>query len=299
MLYSGSARGAGVPVSAEGVSVIVPAYNEAAGIGPVLAELREVLAGYAGPSEILVVDDGSTDGTAAVAEGAGVRVVRRESNRGYGAAIAYGLHHAAHDLIAITDADGTYPPAALSELLAAVDGYDMVVGARTAPDAAHPLVRRPAKWVLTRLAHYLVQMPIPDLNSGMRIMRRGLIEQYRKLLPAGFSFTTTITLAALSNDHPVRFIAIAYHPRVGASKIRPVHDTLNFVQLIIRTTMYFNPLRVFLPLSAGILAAAALALVAGLTVWTQIPDITVIVLVSLAIQVAVIGLLADLIDKRS
>ncbi len=286
-------------MSAEGVSVIVPAYNEAAGIGPVLEALQQNLAAYGGPSEILVVDDGSTDGTGARAEAAGVRVVRREHNRGYGAAILLGLRHTTHDLVAITDADGTYPPDALLALLAAAEGCDMIVGARTAPDAAHPLVRRPAKWLLTRLARRLVQMEVPDLNSGMRVMRRELIERYRRLLPDGFSFTTTITLASLANNHTVRFIPIAYHPRVGASKIRPVQDTLLFVQLIVRTAMYFNPLRVFLPLSAAIFGVAMLALVAGLTVWTQIPDITVIVLVSLAIQVAVIGLLADLIDKRS
>ena len=284
---------------AAGVSVIVPAYNEAGGIGPVLEALQTALQRYAGPSEILVVDDGSTDGTAAIAEAAGVRVVGWEVNRGYGAAINFGVRHAAHDLIAITDADGTYPPEALPELIEAVEGYDMVVGARTAPDAAHPLLRRPAKWLLTRLAHYLVQMEIPDLNSGMRVMRRSLIERYRNLLPNGFSFTTTITLASLANHHPVRFLPISYHPRVGSSKIRPLQDTVNFLQLIIRTSMYFNPLRVFLPLSAAILLSAVLTLLGGITIWTEIPDITVIVLVSLAIQVAVIGLLADLIDKRS
>lgn len=287
-------------MAAEGVSVIVPAYNEAEGIGPVLAQLREALGTYAGPSEILVVDDGSTDDTAAVAgREPGVRVIEAGVNRGYGAAIALGVRHAAHDLIAITDADGTYPPEDLPALLAATDGVDMVVGARRASDPSHPRLRRPAKWVLTRLANYLVQMHIPDLNSGMRVMRRDLIGRYQKLLPSGFSFTTTITLAALSDNRPVQFVPIEYHPRVGTSKIRPLHDMVNFIQLIVRTCMYFNPLRVFLPLSAGIFAVAMLVLLGGLTVWQQIPDITVIVLVSLAIQVAVIGLLADLIDKRS
>lgn len=289
----------GARVSTEGVSIIIPAFNEAGGIGPVLKKLQEALERHGGPSEILVVNDGSTDETARVAEDAGVRVIHSDLNRGYGAAITLGVRHAQYDLIAITDADGTYPPDEMPELVAAVDGYDMVVGARTAPDSAHPPLRRPAKWLLTRLANYLVQTRIPDLNSGMRVMRRELIDRYAKLLPSGFSFTTTITLAALSDNRPVRFLPIAYHPRIGTSKIRPIHDTLNFVQLIVRTSMYFNPLRVFLPLSALIFGAGVLVLLGGLTVWDQIPDITIIVLVSLAIQVAVIGLLADLIDKRS
>ena len=152
---------------------------------------------------------------------------------------------------------------------------------------------------LTTLANYLTSAKIPDLNSGMRVMRKTAIKRFMNILPQGFSFTTTITLAMLGNDYRVRFESIDYHPRTGKSKIRPIADTMNFLTIIIRTIMYFNPLKIFIPISAALfLMSLALLLYSGL-VLGRVMDVTVIIMVSLAIQVAVIGLLADLIDKRS
>jgi glycosyltransferase involved in cell wall biosynthesis len=250
--------------------------------------------------EIIVVDDGSTDGTRKAASRHGqARLIDLGMNLGYGAAIKQGLRAARYDLVAITDADGTYPPEALPGLVRAMDDCDMVVGARIGDNVSIPLVRRPAKWILARLANYLSSTKIPDLNSGMRVMRKDALIRFLNILPQGFSFTTTITLAMLSNDYRVRFRPIDYHPRTGMSKIRPVSDTLGFFLTIVRTIMYFNPLKIFLPISACLfLSGMALLLYSGF-VLGRVMDVTVIVLVSLSIQVAVIGLLADLIDKRT
>lgn len=233
----------------EGVTVVVPAYNEEGGIAPTLREIRSVLEGLDRPWEILVVDDGSTDATAAVAAGEGARVIRVSENRGYGAALKRGFAGATYDLGIIIDADGTYPATAIPSLLEHAGEYDMVVGARTGDDVHVPTVRRPAKWFLGKLASYLAGRSIPDLNSGLRVIRRDLVERYEHLLPSGFSFTTTITLAALCNEGLVHYHPIDYRVRVGASKIRPGH-AFDFLMLILRTVVYFNPLKVFLPAGA-------------------------------------------------
>ncbi|HEY8122246.1 MAG TPA: glycosyltransferase family 2 protein [Myxococcota bacterium] len=228
-------------------SVVIPAFNEERGIVPTLRELRETLRGL--DYEIIVVDDGSRDRTAELARAEGVTVVQQPLNRGYGASLKTGIRRATHDVIVITDADGTYPASAIPALVAGCDVYEMVVGARVGANVAIPLVRRPAKWVLGKLASYLAGRPIPDLNSGLRAMRRDLVEQYEHLLPSGFSFTTTITLSALCRDHLVRFDPIDYRARAGDSKIRPRH-AYDFFLLILRTIVYFNPLKIFLPVGA-------------------------------------------------
>jgi glycosyltransferase involved in cell wall biosynthesis len=237
------------PPMTRGVSVVVPAYNEERAIECCLGELQTELASVDRDCELIVVDDGSSDRTGTLAEKAGARVIALPENRGYGAALKAGVAAARYDTIAITDADGTYPASALLELLAFADRYDMVIGARTGAHVADPLLRRPAKWILRRLASYLAGRPIPDLNSGLRVMDRRLIERFEHLLPSGFSFTTTITLAALCSDQLVTYHPIDYRERIGDSKIRPTH-ALEFLLLVLRTVVYFNPLKVFLPLGA-------------------------------------------------
>jgi glycosyltransferase involved in cell wall biosynthesis len=284
----------------KGLSIIVPAYDEAASIGTVLQSIRQAMEGAGLEYEILVVDDGSQDRTAAVAEADGFRVLRHPENRGYGAALKTGIRHAAYDLIAITDADGTYPNERLPELahLALEEGFDMVVGARTGGQVFVPLFRRPAKWALNRLANYLARRTIPDLNSGLRVFRKEVVQDFRRYLPSSFSFTTTLTLALLSNDYSVHYVPISYHRRVGHSKINPFKDTLNIIGLIVRTVMYFAPLRVLLPIS-GILLLTALAVLIGSALFTpKIMDVTVIVITMTALQIAVVALVADLIEKR-
>ena len=284
----------------EPVSIIIPAHNEEKGIGPVLDGISSAMQAADIDYEIIVVNDGSSDGTSRAAGGRpDVRVIDLDVNLGYGAAIKQGLQTSRHEIVAITDADGTYPPEALPALVAAMNGQDMVIGARTGDNVAIPLIRRPAKWALNTLANYLASAKIPDLNSGMRVMRKSVLMRFMNILPQGFSFTTTITLAMMGNNCRVRFMPIDYHPRTGKSKIRPFSDTLNFLTIIIRTIMYFNPLKIFVPISAVFFLLGILVLLYSGFVLGRVMDVTVIVLISLAIQIAVIGLLADLIDKRS
>ena len=156
------------------VSVVIPAYNEEHGVGPVVTELRGVLASNGITAEVIVVDDGSTDQTARAAAAAGARVLRHRSNRGYGAALKSGITAASNEYVVITDADGTYPCHYIPEILSKLETADMVVGARIGSNVKIPLIRRPAKWVLNQLANYMTGTRIPDLNSGLRAFRRKL-----------------------------------------------------------------------------------------------------------------------------
>jgi len=122
----------------------------------------------------------------------------------------------------------------------------MVVGARTGNKVHIPLIRKPAKWLIGKLANFLTEVKIPDLNSDLRMMRKEMVLKYMNILPSGFSFTLTITMAALTNDYRVKYIPIDYLKRVGSSKISPIKDTLNFLTLLVRTSLYFNPMKIFM-----------------------------------------------------
>ena len=233
----------------DGVSVVIPAYNEEGAIVDGLRETQAVLDELDVESELIVVNDGSTDRTGELAREAGFRVLDQPENRGYGAALKAGIDAARFETIVITDADGTYPAKEIPAMLEAARRYDMVVGARIGENAAIPLVRRPAKWVLRVLAAYLAGRPIPDLNSGLRVLKRRHVKRFEHLLPSGFSFTTSITLASLCSDLLVHYHPIDYYARIGDSKIRATH-AVEFLILILRTIVYFNPLKVFLPVGA-------------------------------------------------
>jgi glycosyltransferase involved in cell wall biosynthesis len=287
--------------AARGVTLLVPVYNEERGVEGVLRRLAELKLGV--PVELLIVDDGSRDGTATALarlepEFPGLRLIRHAVNRGYGAALKTGFAAARHDVVVFTDADGTYPEERIPDLLACIeDGAVMAVGARIGADVNIPLARRPAKAFLNWLAAFLVGQPILDLNSGMRAIRRELVLRYRPILPDGFSFTTTITLAALKNDERVDYVTIDYAKREGRSKIKPLRDTLGFASLIVRTVLYFNPLKVFYPLAFVVGSIFLAFLVHDIVVW-NLGETTVMMFVAL-VQILTIGLLADLIDKRS
>lgn len=272
------------------VSVVIPAFNEGAHVAAQVVAVRETLERSGWPFEIIVVDDGSHDQTAKAADATGARVLRRSRNRGYGAALKLGIRHARYGWILITDADGTYPVESIPELLALADRSAMVVGARVGQSVQIPLVRRPAKWFLTKLASYLAGQRLPDINSGLRLMRRSLVERYESLLPDGFSFTTTITLAAACNGHPVEYVPIDYHARLGESKIRPRH-AYDFTLLILRTIVFFNPLKVFIPLGA-VLALAGMAKFVYDIFLDNLSESAVLALLG-ALIVWTLGLLAD------
>jgi glycosyltransferase involved in cell wall biosynthesis len=294
-------RDAKKPWLTEGLSVVTPAYNEGEAIDSVLRELTTALGGIAGAYEIIVVDDGSEDDTATIAgRFEEVTVLRHRSNRGYGAALKTGIRHASHDLICIVDADGTYPVDAAPDLVRRlVDGrFDMVVGARVGEEVEIPIIRRPAKWVLRQLANFVTDECIPDLNSGMRVFRRGIALRLFSILPNSFSFTTTITLAMLTNGYLVDYVPINYHARVGCSKISPARDTLHFIQLVGRIALYFAPLKIFLPASAAFfILAVGWALFSKLALG-RLADVSTLVIAMSAFQVALIGMLAELVNRR-
>jgi glycosyltransferase involved in cell wall biosynthesis len=280
----------------EGVSVVMPALNEEEGIPSSLRELQVVMEGLSRPFEIIVVDDGSTDGTAELAEREGAEVLSLPFTLGYGGALKAGIARAKHDTIVIMDADGTYPPAAIPELLAFAPDFDMVVGARTGKDVHIPALRRPAKWFLGRLASYLAGRRIPDLNSGLRVVRRGLVERFEHMLPSGFSFTTSITLASLCSDSLVHFHPIDYRVRRGRSKVRALH-AFDFLILILRTVVFYNPLKVFLPLG-GVFFLIGF----GKMIWDlfigNFSD-TVVMGILGAVIIWSVGLLSDQISRAS
>jgi len=288
----------------EGFSLVIPVYDEEESIGEVVREAHNTLSALPTEFDVILVNDGSRDETRAVlaklkGEFGNVIVVNHERNRGYGAALKTGLATTRHEIVVITDGDGSYPSEAIPQLLLAMDEADMAVGARIGKASRDSFFRRPAKWALRRLADYLSGRIIPDLNSGLRAMRRSAVEHFMNILPDGFSFTMTITLAMLTNNYRVRFIPISYRRRRGKSKIRPLHDTLSFIQMIVRTVMYFNPLKVFIPLSIFFFFAALVVLILTALFAEKIMDVTVGLLAATGVQTFLIGMLADLIDKRT
>lgn len=276
------------------LALILPAYNEIEGIERTLSRVRDVLAGLDCTSEVIVVDDGSTDGTGARAAACGARVVSHAMNRGYGAALRTGILSTLAPAVMIMDADCTYPPDAIPGLYSKLAHAEMVIAARALSSSGVPWIRRPGKWMLNRLASYLVGRRVPDLNSGQRVMRRDVVLRYMHLCPSGFSFTSTITLAMMANGHSVIFEPIDYAPRVGSSKIRPSHFG-SFILLVVRAVVLFNPLKVFLPLGALLFALGVLKLIQDIALW-NLSETAVMAFLS-AIVVWAVGLLADMIAR--
>jgi glycosyltransferase involved in cell wall biosynthesis len=280
--------------AAPGLTVLIPAFNEREGVAGTIQEVRAALERTPYTCEIVVVDDGSTDGTGDCAEAAGARVLRQPSNEGYGSALKKGFAASTSELVAIIDADGTYPANVLPYLLECAADADMVVGARAAGDRSIPLRRRPAKWFLNHLASYLAGQKIPDVNSGLRILRRSAVKRFMAILPSGFSFTTTITLAMLCTNHRVAFVPIAYRRRTGSSKLRGF-EFGNFLMLVVRTVVLFNPLKVFLPLGAVLFLAGTVKFVYDVFLW-NLSESAVMAFLA-AIIVWCVGLLADMIAR--
>lgn len=295
----------GTPESLPPLSLIVPVFNEAAAISDLARRLEKLLPALAPGSEVLVVDDGSTDGCAdelrALEESfPALRVLAHSWNLGYGAALKTGVREAKNDWIAISDADGTYPLQRLPALLARAveENAAMVVGARRLRD--QPALRRPAKRFLNAFASYLAGVHIPDLNSGLRVFRRADAERLARLMPQGFSYTSTLTMTLVGEGARVLFVPIPYRERRGASKIRPVRDTAGFLLLVCRLSLAFHPLKVFGPLSALLIALGVGLLVVRLLLADQpVALATTITLLVGGLQIFTVGLLADLINRRS
>ncbi len=228
------------------VSIIIPAYNEEGAIGPLLESLKAL----ALDSEIIVIDDGSTDRTAEIAAGHGARVVHHPINTGYGHSVKDGIRAALAPIIVLTDADGTYPIDRIPDLLAELNkGFHMVVGARQGRAYHGSLLKRLARFIFKMLAEFTIGNRVPDVNSGFRAFRRSEVLPYLDDLCNGFSFTTTITLVYMFTGKMVGYLPISYRERVGKSKVRIVGDSLRTLQYMVETVVHFNPPKIFLLLS--------------------------------------------------
>lgn len=282
-------------------TVILPCFNEEKGIRASIESLRASLGDTAGYT-LLVIDDGSTDSSRQILDemrkaDPSLQVVHHERNQGYGAALKTGIRRAVTELIVITDADGSYPVERIPELVGLAADADMVVGARTADDVEYPLIRKIPKTFLRAYASWLTGANIPDMNSGLRVFRKSLAEHFINILPDTFSFTTTITMAMMRNRYNVVFVPISYKARLGKSKIKPVRDTLRFMQLIMRTGMYFAPLRVLAPAIAVLTVAFLASLMYDVVILDNLTDKTILLLL-FAMNTTMFALLADMIDKR-
>ena len=228
------------------VSVIIPAYNEAEVIGGTIEKIRAMYPDY----ELLVVDDGSVDGTPHVAREAGARVVKHPYNMGNGAAVKTGIRNAKGEIVVLMDGDGQHAPEDIARFVHEIGEYDLVVGARGMSSQAN-LGRGVANWIYNSLASYVSNFKVMDLTSGFRAFRRKTVLEFLSLFPNRFSYPTTSTLSYLRSGLAVKYIPINASKRVGKSKIRVVRDGVRFFLIILRIATLFSPLKVFVPVSFG------------------------------------------------
>lgn len=284
-------------VTALDVTVVLPVYNERGHLREEITRIRAALEASPYSFEILVVDDGSTDGSAEqLAEIDGIRLIRFAKNRGSGAARKAGSHAARGRVVVWTDVDMSYPNDRIPELVKELDGHDQVVGARTSQGTYRPL-RRPAKFVIGKLAEYLAETRIPDLNSGMRAFRSAVLRQYLHLLPDGFSHVTTVTMSFLANGYSVKYVPIDYATRAGESKFHWWRDTKRYIIQVVRMALSYNPLKVFGPISLVLALVGFGKLGYDWAVHDFRLTANTLIVLFAAFQMLAIGLLADLVVR--
>lgn len=282
------------------VSIVLPVYNEKGHLRAEIDRIRAAMDASSYSYEIIVIDDGSNDGSGdALREIEGIRLIQFLTNRGSGSARKFGTRAARGDVVVWTDVDMTYPNDLIPQLVAELDGYDQVVGARTSEQGTHKLFRVPAKLFIRKLASYLVQTPIPDLNSGMRAFRRDVALQYVSQLPPGFSCVTTITLTFLHHGYSVKYWPIDYFERAGESKFHWWNDTRRYLLQVIRMTLSFDPFRVFLPIGTVFALLGAVKLGYDLHDGDWKVAINTLLIFLLAFLLYLVGMLADLIGRAT
>jgi glycosyltransferase involved in cell wall biosynthesis len=288
------------PEDACDVSVVLPVYNEKGHLRDEIDRIRASLDASPYSYEIIVVDDGSNDGSeielAAIPD---IRLIRHPVNRGSGSARRTGTTAAVGRVVVWTDADMTYPNDEIPALVKSMEGYDQVVGARRTEEGTVKFFRVPAKWFIRSLASYLVQVRIPDLNSGLRAFRRDVGMQYMHQLPPGFSCVTTLTMSFLGNGYSIRYVPIDYAPRAGHSKFHWWKDTKRYLLQVIRMVLSYSPLRVFLPIGFTLLTIGVAKLVYDWTVRDFSLAANTMLIFFAALQTITIGLLADLVVRMS
>ena len=295
-------------VQAMKTSIIIPCYNEKNAIRETIECIWSLIReSKFNNVEIIAVNDGSTDGSEHVLnalanenQSGPLLVVHHKRNQGYGAALKSGIRRSQSEYICITDADGTYPNERIPDLIKQITSkdLDMVVGARIGPNVDYSKIRSIPKMILVPWVSFLCGTDVPDMNSGLRVFRRDRALDFLKLLPDGFSFTTTITICLLRNRYAVEFIPISYAKRIGKSHIKPIRDTIRFTQLILRTGMYFAPMRLLSPLIIAISFLFTISGIYDLTILRNLTDKTVL-LGFASLNIIMFALLADMIDKRS
>jgi polyisoprenyl-phosphate glycosyltransferase len=282
------------------VSVVLPVYNEATHLAAEVERVRAGLDQSPFTYEIIVVDDGSTDGsTDQLRQMQGIKLVVLPENRGTGTARRVGTRAARGRVVVWTDVDMTYPNDEIPRLVKELEGFDQVVGARTSEQGTHRFARVPAKWLLRRLASYLAEVNIPDLNSGFRAFRRSVGEQFLYMLPKGFSCVSTMTMAFLANGYSVKYVPIEYRRRSGRSKFHWWRDTRRYLTQIIRLVMSYQPLRIFIPLGVALAGTGTGKLVFDLLDHPFRVATNTLLIIFSALQFLVVGLLADLVVHMS
>ena len=288
-------------------TIVLPCYNEQ---DHVMAEIERITVAmdaseYAGDYELLVIDDKSTDRTLEVLTAAlprfpQMRLMPFRRNGGSGTARRIGTNEARGDIVVWTDADMTYPNERIPEFISYLQEHpdvDQVVGARTTEEGTHKWARVPAKWVIRRIASYLAATEIPDLNSGLRAFRRDISLPYLRLLPPGFSCVTTLTMAFLSNQHPVDYMSIDYAKRAGKSKFHPFRDAYRYILQVLRMVMYFNPIKVLMPLALWVLFIGFCKVVYDTIVHPLYYPANTVLLIVTGLLIASLALLADLVVR--
>ena len=282
------------------LSIVVPVYNEENAIVQTFADLKEVCKNLNRQNistEIIAVNDGSKDKSLKVLRSIeGINVINNPYNLGYGSSLKRGIRESSGKWICITDADGTYPNKDIPKLMKFANSYDMVVGARVGKHVKIPLIRRPPKWILGLLANFLTGKKIPDLNSGLRIFRREIADEFWNLFPQRFSFTVTITLACLTSGYPVKYVPINYFHRKGESSMGP-WNFVSFINLMFRIIMYFRPLKFFLVPSLSLLFLGLVWAIFGVVVEHNITDSSLFIFLT-GMLLTYLGFVAELIARK-
>ena len=282
------------------VTIIVPAFNEEQAIGGVLDDLVAVMEASKASYELIVVDDGCTDNTRSICEARPqVEVIAHARNRGNGAARTTGVKAAKGRYVVMIDADATYPTDVIPQMVRDLEHCDMVIGARKREMGTMKVLRSAAKEFIRWLASYMTQTHIPDLNSGLRAMKRDLVMQFLPILPTTHSWVSTITMAFLSSGYSVEWLPIEYYKRIGRSTFHPIGDTYNYLSLVVRTIMYFNPLRIFLPVTLGLLAVGIVKMIYDIFTYNFHFAPSTVMLMLTVVQLGGLGLLADLIVRKT
>ena len=285
----------------QGLTVIVPVYNEEKSIISTFSNIYGILEKVKIDFEIIAIDDGSVDSSYSLLKDCDfIKIERHNYNKGYGASIKSGLRIAKYDTICITDADGTYPNEKISVLLEIYNSekLDMLVASRTGKNVSYPFLKKIPKYFIIKLANYITNHDIPDINSGLRIFNKDLALKYFHLYPNGFSFTTTITLSLLCAQYKVEFFPIDYFSRVGKSKIRPIKDTLGFFKLLLRMSMYFKPFKFFAPIIFIFAVISIFVLVRDFFILNDLTQSSIFFPVFTVLFFS-IGLMADMIIRRT